>query len=151
MSMYRLFAALALPVVLITASCDDDDGTGPNVERFSAALSGANEVPPVTTQATGTTTLTVNGNFLGYRIEVANIVGVTAAHIHRGTPGVNGPIMTPLFSATPPTGPMTGLLIHSAVSVPDSVVAHLRNGTAYVNVHTQSNPGGLIRGQVARQ
>jgi len=93
-----------------------------------------------------------------YRIDVANITGVTAAHIHGpATTTANGPVRVDLY--IPPTGTTftgSGMLVQGVAAAPrvisvDSVLVLMRNGNAYVNVHTVANPGGEIRGQISRR
>lgn len=127
--------------------------------EFSATLSGDNEVPPVETEATGEATfeLTETEDGLHYEITAENIDGVVAAHIHCAPDGVNGPVGVTLFDGDP-TIP-DGTLVEDTVMGPDDgngcgwetladVVAAMRAGEAYVNVHTEANPAGEIRGQI---
>ena len=60
---------------------------------FRAVLSGGDEVPPRDTGARGVATFRLDGagTELGFRLVVANIENVFAAHIHCGVVGVNGP------------------------------------------------------------
>jgi hypothetical protein len=151
--------------MLVGVTCKDDDVDVTDVdvkevETFTAVLSGANEVPPVTTTATGTATLSVVGGVLVYRVDVANITSPTLSHIHGpAAAGVNAGVRVNFCTGTPPappcaTGtPYTGVLTAgvatqvSGISF-DSMLVLLRNGNAYVNVHTSANGGGEIRGQV---
>jgi hypothetical protein len=140
---------------------------------FQARLSGADEVPARDTPAHAIARfkLSADGSRLGYRINVANISNVFAAHIHCGAPGVAGPIGVTLFMGTPAGGPFHGVLIRSSVTAPDAgnlcgwtdldaVVAAMESGNTYVNVHTNDGvdppntgpgdfPGGEIRGQIS--
>jgi hypothetical protein len=132
------------------------------VETFSATLSRENEVnpnPPVTATATGTATFTLVGRTLLYRIDVTGITSATAAHIHGpASTTANAPVLLDLY--IPPSGTTfsttgTATLAQGVAPLPrsisqDSVLVLMRNGNAYVNVHTSANPGGAIRGQVAR-
>lgn len=165
-------ACLALPLL---GACDDEE-TGPDEERFTATLNGASEVPGRATPATGTAELTINEDrTISFRLNVSGINRVTMAHIHGpATTADNAGIIVWLFppGATAPgapTGTLNGQLAegvirstnNSNVSL-DSLTALIRNGRAYVNVHTNDNvqpadtgpgdfPGGEIRGQITRQ
>ncbi len=146
------FLAVALGSL---AGCGSEDLAGPPQEIFQALLSGGNEVPPVTTSAAGTATFTLAGDVVDYSIEVSAIVGVFAAHIHSGTADVNGPIVVPLFSSDPATGMVDGTLVTGSFTAADvadmtfeELLAAMRTGATYVNVHTVANPPGEIRGQV---
>jgi hypothetical protein len=143
-----------------TAACDDE--SGPDRERFTASLNGANERPnPVTTNANGTATFTVDGAEVDFSITAANIADATAAHIHGpATSAQNAGVLVTLFSAAPPgvdvssgtlssgTFPSTTYALSAGVTM-DSVLKLMRGGLAYVNVHNVANPGGHIRGQIA--
>jgi len=73
--------------------------------KFTADLSGKNEVPPVNTTAAGKATfqLSKDGSSLSYTLSVSNISDVIMAHIHVGEPGTRGDHVAPLY----PVG-MTG-------------------------------------------
>ena len=136
--------------------------------NFVAPLSGDQEVPPVETQARGLAKLQLDasGGELSYRLVVAQLEGVTQAHIHCGSAGVNGPVVAFLFALMPGGVDVNGVLSGGGITDadvivrPDSpecpggvasfddLVARLESGEAYVNVHTLDNPGGEIRGQV---
>jgi hypothetical protein len=83
---------------------------------------------------------------------VRNLQAVTMAHIHKGGPSDNGPIVVPLFELTTPmTG--TALTFHACVhgatlAVLKAIVRHPAG--YYVNVHTTAKPAGAIRGQLHR-
>lgn len=172
MSAYRILPlALAALLPLIPACGDDDDGTGPGTS-FSATLSGAAEVPPVETPATGTAIFTVSGTALTYTVNVANISNAVVAHIHIAPVGENGPVRLNLCGTGAPEpacpgGTFTGVLatgtngttVGSPAITFDELVAAMSAGNAYVNVHTndgvgQPNTGagdmasGEIRGQI---
>ena len=130
---------------------------------FDARLTGPSEVPPVQTNASGFADLDVEmedgQRVVDYHLYVSNIERVTQAHIHQGNSSENGPIIVPLFNASTPTGPVTGQLaegqFNSANFVGplqgrqlDDLIALMQNGTTYVNVHTEQNPQGEIRGTV---
>jgi hypothetical protein len=121
---------------------------GSGLHAFEAQLSGANEAPPVETGASGraVTVLDDGLSTLYYRVAVSDIISVTAAHIHAGIPGENGPVVFPLFDGTgdfSPGNPISGTLPISITQV-----AALVAGNYYVNVHTEANPDGEIRGQL---
>src|SRR5919112_1741199 len=130
---------------------------------FDAQLTGASEVPPVQTTASGFADLDVEvedgQRVLDYELSVSNISGVTQAHIHQGNSSENGPVIVPLFNASTPAGPVSGQLAEGQITPAnfvgplqgmqlDDLIARMQNGTAYVNVHTQQNPQGEIRGTV---
>ena len=156
-----LLAASLLAALGLSQGCsDDDDLTGPDLEtEFTATLIGASERPtPVTTTATGTATVTiVNENSLTFNVTVANLTNITMAHIHVGNASVAGGILVHLTPATLPSGTFTGVLNSGTITTATmatapvtmaSLLALMRNGDTYINVHTTANPGGEIRGQL---
>jgi hypothetical protein len=148
-----LAVSLCCILALGFAGCDSDEDT----ENFIATLTGAAEVPPTGSTATGSATIERDGNTVTFDVEVSGITAVTMAHIHSGAAGVNGPIRVNLFLG-PTTGALTGQLVEGSFSTSDvmgisyeALLAELRAGTAYVNVHTTAFPAGEIRGQVQLQ
>jgi len=114
--------------------------------RF-AALSGANEVPPVTTTtASGTGVLAFSpttGQISGF-VKTSGITG-TQAHIHEAATGVNGPVIVPLTQT--PAG--SGIWVVAAnQTLTQAQIASFNAGNLYFNVHSVANPGGEIRGQI---
>jgi hypothetical protein len=130
-------------------------------ERFIIEMTGFEEVPPVNnTSAIGIAEFKLGQDNIMYTVNVTDIENVTAAHIHRGQVGENGPIVITLFKSETPTtamatevlsegnitatnleGPMAGQLLSNLTSA-------MQNEQTYVNVHTQQNPNGEIRGQI---
>lgn len=157
----RSVVALLGALLLAVPACDDETAIAPGVETFVATLNGANVRPePVTTPATGTASFTLLGNLLSWKVDVANISNVSIGHIHEGGPEEPGDVIVDL--QVDPTGEnFTGTIALDADEVLESVITRLRNGTAYVNIHTNDGvpptntgpgdfPGGEIRGQVRR-
>lgn len=161
----------AIGAALLLGACSDDfaalSSLAPVRTFFGAALTGAAEVPPVTTTATGTSTITVLDTNL-IRVETLVSMGatdsITQAHIHAGDATVAGPIMVFLLSnVAAGRAPIPGTdRVLSVVDINrttpfsgnftfDSLMFRINNGTAYVNVHTRANPSGAIRGQIAPQ
>lgn len=109
-------------------------------------LSGANEVPAVTTTATGLAMLRVTADKkLYYRINVNNLEAgdaLTAAHIHTGATGVNGGVLVAL------AGGPADLNITKSITLTDAAFTAVKTGQVYVNVHSTNRPGGIIRGQI---
>lgn len=148
-------ALLALACAVTLGGCNGDKNTAPKAETYTAALTGSSETTPpaLIIGATGQSTMTVNGNAITWTLTTANFAtGTTApgsssttlpAHIHLGAPGVAGGIMVPLTATVDGTTSGT-------VTVADSVLAHMRAGDAYVNVHTAARASGEIRGQLVR-
>jgi hypothetical protein len=153
--MRRSFLAVStcLLLTLGLSGCDDEDED--DQESFIATLSGANEVPPSGSTATGTATIERDGDEVDFTVTVNGLTAVTMAHIHSGAAGVNGPIRVNLFLG-PTTGTVNGQLVSGTFTATDVqtisfdvLLNELRTGAAYVNVHTTAFPAGEIRGQTA--
>lgn len=161
-----LRAALALVAGSLLAACHEDNTLGlgnSSGERFTASLSGANVRPdPVATTASATASLTIlepgigtTIRSLGYTLSVSNLTSATAAHVHLGGASVSsGRILVTLFSNPTDTAITATQLVsttvgENAIAVGlDSLVTLMRSGAAYVDVHSSSYPGGVIRGQL---
>ena len=166
----KVVLAALFPLVL---SCgDDNNGTSGDATSFTATLTGANEVPAVTTPATGTATFTVSGNQITYTINGTNLTNAVLGHIHIAPAGENGPVRLNLCGTGDPQPACTsqpsgtgvvatgtnGTTVGSPPITFDDLLAAMRTGGAYVNVHTNltgctqgqpgCNPGGEIRGQI---
>jgi CHRD domain len=108
----------------------------------TVTLAGTNEVPPVTTSATGTANITIGADRSVKASVTAKDMTATASHIHMGAAGSNGPVIVPFtksgdaFSAAP-----------DAKLTEEQYTAY-KAGNLYVNVHSAKNPGGEIRGQL---
>lgn len=126
------------------------------IDQFVATLIGANEVPPVTTAASGRGTVTAEAGRITYTIDVANISNIIGAHIHApGPPGVVADVIVPFYGGLS-AGAVSGTFVSGVIPVAnlpfslDSLLALIRNGLTYVNVHTTARPGGEIRGPLVR-
>lgn len=148
MRMLRYFGLLSMGLALTVAACDDDDDPiQPEPEVYRATLTGANEVPAVTTTATGTATFTVDGNDIDYVVTITNWpagLTVTGAHIHN-PPGQGG-TGTVLLGWT--TGSITTTGGSGTVTASAAQLAVIRAGDTYFNVHSSDNTGGEIRGEL---
>jgi hypothetical protein len=130
-------------------------------QSFHAKLIGKDEVPPKNTKATGTAEFTVTGaDSMRYKVSVTDMEKVTAAHIHKGKPGENGPVVVTLFKTNSPSARTNGVLSQGTIMSAklegplagkhlSDLINMINNGDAYVNVHTQANPNGEIRGEIS--
>ncbi len=162
-----LMSAFALALTGAIASCDEDItsiGEGlDDTADWRANLDAAQEVPAptgATANANGRAWITDNGTTLTWHLEYNGLTSnAIAAHIHRGAPGVAGPVIVG-FTVIGRTEAITEGTIDMTVAdvatsaaetvSPDSLRTLLNNGNAYVNVHTSTNGAGEIRGQVQR-
>ncbi len=120
-----------------------NDGWG-----FETKIDGSQEVPPVTTSASGTGafSLTDAGLIMNATVDGVNFTG---AHIHNAPPGQNGGIVRTLTDDF--NGQTASGVWDSGDSLPltNSMISELINGNLYVNVHSQANPSGEIRGNIS--
>jgi hypothetical protein len=156
--------------VLAAAPAFADHG---HSERVRTRLIGYQEVPSVSTVAEGSLVLDVAGNAqtIAYTLSYSGLQGqVRQAHIHFAQRAVNGPIVVwlcgtpanpgPAGTQTcPQSGSVSGTITAAEVlaSPPAQqlaagdildLVAAIRAGAAYANVHTDISTGGEIRGQI---
>ena len=113
--------------------------------NFAATLNAGQEVPhPVGTKAgaAGKFTATVTGAKIAWKLTFSHLTGpASAAHIHAGKTGVPGAVIVPLCG--PCTSGQTG-----TGRLTSAQLAQMKVGKTYVNVHTNKNQGGEIRGQI---
>lgn len=137
-------------------------------------LEGLSEVPSVATAATGKFSATIDetGGSIQYRLAFNGLEGdVRQAHIHFGQRKVNGGVMvylcqtsfnpdpTGLAPTCPQSGAVTGTLTAANVIGPTGqgvdaggfadLVAAIKAGAAYANVHSTKFPGGEVRAQLS--
>jgi hypothetical protein len=163
-TMTALFVALAAP-------------TAARSEPIQAMLSGWEEVPSVSTVATGEFrgTISADAQFIDYEFTYSGLQGtVTQAHIHVARRMANGSIVIWLCQTTtnpgpegtamctPGSGSFTGTITSANVLAGSNasqqltandlaeVIAAIRAGATYANVHTTLSTGGEIRGQIFR-
>ena len=151
---FTLVRSLFLLLALAGVACNDDNT---NPASFSGTLNAASATPPTTSTATGSAALDFDGDStIRYQVDVANLTNPTSAHIHSGATGATGPVRVTLFSGGgTTTTPMNGELVEGTFTSSDvqgigfeALLDELRNGTAYVDVHTTAFPDGEIRGQI---
>jgi hypothetical protein len=106
-------------------------------------LSGSQEVPGVTSAASGSGTITIGDDMsVSGSVTTTGIAG-TAAHIHMAAAGKNGPVAVPLTKSG--DGEWT---VQAGAKLNDAQYAAFKAGDLYVNIHTDANKGGEIRGQL---
>jgi hypothetical protein len=170
--------AVLLTIALALAGCGNDNGNpaGPSVSGpiiFTAQMSAANEVPPVTNAESGgrgTASITLNvprdssGNVTGggtvnFNVQLTGFppgTAAIAAHIHPGAAGVAGGVLVPVsgLSAASPILMADGTaalnLTGSTITQEQAQQIVANPAGFYFNVHTPANPGGAVRGQLSR-
>lgn len=107
------------------------------------ALTGANEVPPVASGASGSGRVHVRADCsVSARVTVMGMAG-TAAHIHQGAASANGPVIVPLTRM----GDNVFVAPEGAKMTPEQCAA-FKAGMTYVNVHSDAHKGGEVRAQL---
>jgi len=130
-------------------------------KSFEAKLTPKGEVESPKSKATGKAEfkLSEDGKTLSYKLYVKNIIDATAAHIHIGTKGVEGPPVVIISFNGEKKGKFSGLLSEGKITGMDllgklqdkpleDLVNLIKSGNVYVNIHTYANPAGEIRGQI---
>ncbi|KGX93022.1 hypothetical protein N781_14245 [Pontibacillus halophilus JSM 076056 = DSM 19796] len=135
---------------------------------FIADLKGQNEVPPVDSDAFGVAKFVANKSCtkIKFVLKVNNIDNFVQAHIHKGDRDENGPVLVFLFGAdlatlseqngiTTRKGVVTGVITDDDIVKNDvgvkcvsDLLELMREERTYVNVHTEQNLAGEIRGQI---
>lgn len=111
--------------------------------EIKVTLSGAQEVPPVTTSASGSGSIVINDDkSVSGSITTTGVQGV-AAHIHEAASGKNGPVIIPFVKSGE-----NGWSPQPGAKLTDAQYASFKAGNLYVNVHSAANKGGEIRGQL---
>lgn len=147
---------LILLIVLLTLAGPVHAAPG-NSRNFVAHLSGDDAGVETLAQGEAIFHVSSDGTAMAYKLIVADIDNVFAAHIHCAPPNVSGPVGVTLFSGESVT--TNGILAQNTVTGPNpenacgwsdlgEVVDAMVAGNAYVNVHTLQSPPGEIRGQI---
>ncbi len=157
-------ASIGVPIHVTSSQHDGQPDGVPH--NFGTHLTGDAERPtPNNSRAQGQAVfqLSADGSSLHFRLNVANIVNVTQAHIHRGPITGTGGVVAWLYPSGPPAtlipGRTQGTLGEGTISAASLVgslagmslsalIAEMEAGNAYVNVHTSQFPPGEIRGQI---
>jgi autotransporter passenger strand-loop-strand repeat protein len=158
-SIHIVIAAIGLLSVLsLGVSINTTVNAQGSQEKFTAKLTAKEEVPPNDSPATGIAWVKTSEKEAGFEVNVTDIDKATAAHIHLGEKGKNGPVVVTLFKSDTPTEMKNGTLGEGNFTATNfegpmkgkglnDLVTAMKNGSTYVNVHTTDMPDGEIRGQ----
>ena len=128
-----------LIAALMLAGCASMGGD----RAVQVRLTGAEEVPPVSTSASGTGTVSVDEDrSVSASIRTQGVNGV-AAHIHEGAAGQNGPVIVPMEKTADNEWRTKG-----GAKLTESQYQSFKAGRLYLNVHSPQHKGGEIRGQI---
>jgi CHRD domain-containing protein len=129
--------AVSAAAVLALVACATMAGKHVNV-----TLSGAEEVPPVSTAARGSGSFTIGDDgAVSGSVTTSGVQG-TMAHIHMAAKGQNGGVIVPLTKSGDTYSAPAGAKLNEAQ------MAAFKAGNLYVNVHSAANKGGEVRGQL---
>ena len=148
-SLITTVLAVSIAIASIDGMSDNFVLAQNSQKKFTANLSGKNEIPPADTNASGTAQfqLSADGKQIDYELNVKDMNNFMMAHIHQGKASENGQPVAMLsmgkgkITSDDLQGPLTGKQLSDLAKL-------LENGDAYINVHTQQNQNGEIRGQI---
>src|SRR5262249_4219816 len=168
-SFVALVASFSLCSTVAQAQDGNQDGNNDGTTHLSAHLQPSHEVPVVSSPADArfSAVISADGTEITYEMTFSGLQApITQSHIHIGQPNVNGGIVLWLCGTTtnpgptgtqtcPQEGTITGTLhandvqMVSMQGIPaggfDRVVAEIRAGLAYANIHSSQSPGGELR------
>ena len=166
--MKKSMLALALLLVAAGTSWAGEDDRN----KVTARVEPRNEVPAVSSPASGRFTATIDdaAQTIDYEFTFQNLqANILQSHIHFAQPNVNGAIVVWLCGTStlpgpagtqtcPQSGTITGTIRQAniltvatqgiATGEFDELVAAIRAGLTYVNIHTAQSPGSEMRGQL---
>jgi hypothetical protein len=135
---------------------------------FKAQLSGAEVVPQVKTEARGGVLFdfSPDGKSLHFKLSVENLADATAAQIHLGSLGKEGPVVATLYPSggSPPVkaGSFSGILAQGVLTAANlegplkgrplsDLLKEIQTGNTYIELQTKQHPNGEVRGQIVRR
>jgi hypothetical protein len=132
-----LAALVALIAVAAAAGASHKGGSS-----LHATLAGKAETPKGDPNGSGTAEIKITGKSVCWEIKATGVTTLTAAHIHKGGPGVAGPVVVPFGAKYKSKGCQTTTA---------AIAAAIRKnpGAYYVNVHNAKYPNGALRGQLS--
>jgi CHRD domain len=132
-----------MAILLVGCAGMREGGGGSSGNTVNVTLSGSQESPPVTTSGSGKGTITVGADrSVSGSVTTSGVPG-TMAHIHQGAAGQNGPVIIPLTRMAEGTWS-----VPAGAKLTDAQYEAFKAGNLYVNVHTDANKGGEVRGQL---
>ena len=134
-SLWILVGALTVSLAGYSASVLGDE--------VKVTLSGDQEIPPVTTSASGSGTISVGEDrSVSGKVTISGMTPLVA-HIHEAAAGTSGPIIIPLTKTSD-----TVWVVPAGAKLTDAQYASYKAGNLYYNVHTEAHRSGEIRGQI---
>lgn len=118
-------------------------GSAAIADQLRFGLTGGMEVPPVNTVATGDAIINISPDMAVSGMVVTKGVVATMAHIHRGAPGANGPVLISLEKIGD-----SGWAVPPGARLTEEQYRFYKSGELYINVHSADHKDGEIRGQL---
>jgi hypothetical protein len=112
-------------------------------QEVRVVLGGNQEIPPVTTAASGSGAITVNTDRTVAGGVTINGMSPTVVHIHESPAGANGPIIIPLVKTADGVWSLA-----PGARLTDAQYENFKAGNLYFNIHSEAHRGGEIRGQI---
>lgn len=141
-----LMTAVTMAAIL-SAGCTTMESMGEKMgfggKETTSTLTGAQEVPPVSTKASGKSTITVADDKSVSGSVIISDMTATAAHIHQGAAGANGPVIIPLTKTSD-----KAFSVPANTKLTDRQYAAYKDDNLYINVHSAAYPNGEIRVQL---
>jgi hypothetical protein len=133
---YIAIAAIAAAVLAAGATAATQKGGS-----LHATLTGKAETPKGDPDGSGTAEVKITGTKVCWEIKTAKVGTILAAHIHKGRPGVAGPVVVPFGKTFKSKG---------CTTTTAAIAAAIQRNPAgyYVNVHNAKYPAGAVRGQL---
>jgi hypothetical protein len=133
------YVGLTFLAALVVAAGATAGGLKSN--SLHATLLGKSETPKGDPDGRGTAEVKITGRRVCWEIKVSRVQTIVAAHIHKGAPGVAGPVVVPFGKIFKAKG-CTTTTAAIAAAIEKKPAAY------YVNVHNAKYPGGALRGQL---
>ena len=136
----RTIALAAVVALIAVAAATGASHKGGN--SLHATLTGKAETPKGDRDGSGTAEVKITGKSVCWEIKATGVTTLTAAHIHRGGPGIAGPVVVPFGGSYKSKG---------CTATTAAVAAAIKRspGAYYVNVHNAKYPAGALRGQLS--
>ena len=138
-----VIAAVAAGLASCATYKDNAPSWLPGSNAVSVKLSGSEQVPPLNVSGSGSGSIRVGSDgAVSGSVTTTGVEG-TMAHIHQGAKGANGPVIIPLTKSG------DTYTVPANAKLTDAQMRAFKAGNLYVNVHTNRNKGGEVRGQLA--
>jgi hypothetical protein len=135
---------VSIAAALVLSGCGAMQKMGLGGDKpTTVELNGAQEVPPISTKASGRSTIAVADDRTVSGSVIVDDMNATAAHIHQGAKGANGPVMIPLTKTSDKV-----FSVAANTRMTEQQYEAYKAGNLYINVHSAAHPGGEIRVQM---